>query len=872
MQPSSSLPNRRITTVLAALIVSISGCGDSGSSSNGGGGSGANNTGAGEPGGGGSGATGGNNTGGGGNPTTGGGGEGAGGGSSSYGDVQCQNTLTAPPSGVCGVATAGSSGVLLRGTVLGADAIYRDGGVLVDDAGIIQCVGCDCDAGQAAVIDCPEGVISPGLINPHDHITFANNAPADWGTTRYAHRHEWRTGANGMPEINVNSGASAAVVSFAELRFIMSGATSAASAGGRAGLLRNLDGNNQEGLPAQQADSDTFPLNDQSGTLRTDDCDYGNNPTTEQDIDGLRGYLPHISEGIGDAAQNEFVCTSSMSVQDAHDLVEPQTAIVHAVAVTADDIALMRADQTSVIWSPRSNISLYGDTARVSLIDALGVQISLGTDWMPSGSMNILRELRCADEFNANYLNGYFSDLELWRMVTENAAFATGTQDAIGMLKVGYVADIAVFDARVRTDFRAVVGAGVEDVTLVLRGGEVLYGDTDLLDEPEIGGSACETLDVCGVAKKACVAQDLGGSNTLASIRAAGEAFYPLFYCNDETPADEPSCVPFRNSYPDGITATDADGDGVADSEDLCPDVFDPIRPMDNGAQADADGDGIGDACDPCPLDMGSCAAPSADDIDGDGFINGDDVCPELADDQADADGDGKGDGCDACPDVANPGASACPVSVVSIATVRNPAAPGHPAMGATVAVTGYVTAVRPDMGSSRGFVIQDGTDPWSGIFIFTGSNSPGVVRGNQVQVTGTYEEFFDYSELTSPTTTILDAGTTLPFMPISVPATGTLSTPATAEPFESMLVTIGACSITAQNADAMDFDEFGVTSMGSQQLRINDGMFTALDNLCTVGSTFTSITGTLAYSFSNFKLEPRDAADIVGASCQPYP
>ena len=49
-------------------------------------------------------------------------------------------------------------------------------------------------------------------------------------------------------------------------------------------------------------------------------------------------------------------------------------------------------------------------------------------------------------------------------------------------------------------------------------------------------------------------------------------------------------------------------------------------------------------------------------------------------------------------------------------------------------------------------------------------------------------------------------------------------------------------------------------------------GEFTALDNLCTVGSTFTSITGTLAYSFSNFKLEPRDAADIVGASCQPYP
>ncbi len=42
---------------------------------------------------------------------------------------------------------------------------------------------------------------------------------------------------------------------------------------------------------------------------------------------------------------------------------------------------------------------------------------------MPTGSMNLLRELRCADDYNATYLDHYFSDQDLWKMVTAvNAA------------------------------------------------------------------------------------------------------------------------------------------------------------------------------------------------------------------------------------------------------------------------------------------------------------------------------------------------------------------------------------------------------------------------------------------------------------------
>ena len=41
--------------------------------------------------------------------------------------------------------------------------------------------------------------------------------------------------------------------------------------------------------------------------------------------------------------------------------------------------------------------------AMVTAYKQMGVTIALGTDWLPSGSMNMLRELQCADYMNATY-------------------------------------------------------------------------------------------------------------------------------------------------------------------------------------------------------------------------------------------------------------------------------------------------------------------------------------------------------------------------------------------------------------------------------------------------------------------------------------
>ncbi|HSQ62735.1 MAG TPA: amidohydrolase family protein [Polyangiaceae bacterium] len=780
-----------------------------------------------------------------------------------------QPALTPPASGTCSV-TAGTTGKVLRGTVLLPNEVLHRGEVLVDDAGQIVCAACDCSASpnyaQATVVACADGVISPGLINPHDHIEYANNAPVGHGTERYDHRNEWRDGLDGHTALSYKSGASGAVQLFAELRFVMGGATSTVCVGGKKGLARNLDSSDPqlfERLPVQQANADTFPLDDSSGTMLTSGCAYGANRTTHATVLQSEAYLPHIAEGVNAAAHNEYLCTSDANGQ--FDLMEPPTAIIHGIAALPSDVAPLRSDGAHLVWSPRSNVDLYGNTASITMFDALGVPIALGTDWVASGSMNLLRELKCADSLNQQYFARHFTDADLWRMVTYNAAWAAGAADVVGALKPGYAADIAIFDGKTSKDHRAVIDAGVEDVVLVLRGGKVLYGDDALVADPAIGGQACETLDTCGRAKRACVAQDVGGTTTLASIRTAGEAYYPLFFCKSSVPTAEPSCVPYRTEYAAGITATDRDGDGIDDGADDCPTIFNPIRPMDNGVQSDVDGDGVGDACDRCPTDATNhCQNPPADDFDGDGVPNGVDDCPSVADpQQADADGDGRGDACDTCPNVANPGETPC---ALTLEQMRNPQDAKHPKLGAVVSLPpAYVTAV-----SSGGFSLQDiSLLPYSGVWVIPGTAAPGLKRGNQVAVTGVYLNPYGQAQVEASSVTIVDPGTSLPFSPITASPADIKTGGAMADAYQSMLLVLSNVTVTNDTPDGTGkFYEFVVDN----GCRVDDLLYAKYGTTGTAyppagytnGSTFTSLAGVLGFSYGNSKLWPRDAADIV--------
>jgi large repetitive protein len=520
-------------------------------------------------------------------------------------EITCAS-LAPPREGTCTV-TPGVFGKLLVGDVLGPDLVYHGGQVLVNSRGVITCVGCNCGSLDlfATRVRCPDGVISPGLINTHDHLTFAHNAPHVDTGERYEQRHDWRKGLNGHTQIPTNPAPiTAAQKHWGELRFLMSGTTATAGAGGALGLIRNLDQTNlyQQGLQQMPALLDTFPLGDgTSGTQLSSTCAYPS-ITLASTVAAEDAYLAHVAEGVDAFARNEFACLSSSS-GGGQDLVQSRSTFVHAIALRPSEYAAMAQDGAALSWSPRSNILLYGDTAAVRAAARVGVRIVLGTDWIITGSMNLLRELRCADQFNRNHLGDFFTDADLWTMVTSGAAAATATDDAIGTLAGGRAADIAIFNGAVNTDHRAVITARPQDVVLVMRGGKVLYGDDAAVTKIP-GAGACDTVNVCGIPKKVCLAE-LG--TTYAALQAAAGGVYPDFFCG--TPLNEPTCVPSRGVSVNGSTVYtglpvpgDADGDGIPDGSDNCPAVFNPVRPVDTGTQADEDGDGVGDACDPFPL------------------------------------------------------------------------------------------------------------------------------------------------------------------------------------------------------------------------------------------------------------------------------
>ena len=99
--------------------------------------------------------------------------------------------------------------------------------------------------------------------------------------------------------------------------------------------------------------------------------------------------------------------------------------------------------------------------------------------------------------------------------------------------------------------------------------------------------------------------------------------------------------------------AGDADGDGVSDKKDECPDV--PGLKEFNGCP-DTDGDGIPDSKDNCPEEAGPENLQGCPDSDGDGVADKDDKCPNVAgsiemDGCPDSDGDGVADNLDKCPE-----------------------------------------------------------------------------------------------------------------------------------------------------------------------------------------------------------------------------
>jgi hypothetical protein len=176
------------------------------------------------------------------------------------------------------------------------------------------------------------------------------------------------------------------------------------------------------------------------------------------------------------------------------------------------------------------------------------------------------------------------------------------------------------------------------------------------------------------------------------------------------------------------------------------------------------------------------------------------------------------------------------------------------------VTVTGIATTDSSDFAF---YWIQDGIDPWSGVWI--NDSNTNVKLGDEVRVTGIVEENFNATRINVTAAEILSTGNTVP-APIVLP-TGDLATgsPVT-ESYEGMLVQVQNVGVSNPFSDgSSNFGEFTIDD-GSGGVRVDDiGNFRGnLDSTFALGDSLMSLTGIHHFTFSNYKIEPRNDSDIA--------
>lgn len=238
----------------------------------------------------------------------------------------------------------------------------------------------------------------------------------------------------------------------------------------------------------------------------------------------------HLAEGQADnqRSKNEFG-----RLVDTYQGLTPATVLIHGTALTRQQLGQVKDVGAKLVWSPQSNLRLYGQTTPVGDALQLGVPVGLGADWLPSGSPSLLAELKVAERTLAR--QGHpLAPRQLVEMVTSTAAQIAGLAGQLGTLEQGRPADVLVLERRREDPYENVVAADPSWVQLVMVDGDLAYGRADWLGdlvepadrdrlEPVLAWGKPMLLDTNYRARPASPQPP----PTLAQLRAALIAQYP---------------------------------------------------------------------------------------------------------------------------------------------------------------------------------------------------------------------------------------------------------------------------------------------------------------------------------------------------------
>ena len=171
-----------------------------------------------------------------------------------------------------------------------------------------------------------------------------------------------------------------------------------------------------------------------------------------------------------------------MQQPDGAWLIGRELVSIHTTALDAPEFAVLaQHGAAGIVWSPLSNFLLYGDTTKVAAAKKSGVAIAIGSDWAPSGTKNLLGELKIA-KLVSDHHGGLFSDKELVEAVTSTPARMLGWAPFVGSIEPNKTADLLVLDNSHRDPYVNPIQATEANAVAVIIDGLPRAGRATVID------------------------------------------------------------------------------------------------------------------------------------------------------------------------------------------------------------------------------------------------------------------------------------------------------------------------------------------------------------------------------------------------------
>ena len=358
------------------------------------------------------------------------------------------------------------------------------------------------------------GTIYPGLIELHNHLSY-NVLPVWAVPEQFANRDGWSKGpvyrgtiSGPMSGLGRTAGMGEAVVRYVETKCLLGGTTTSQgiALAGDAGIqkyyfgaIRNVEETKDKAL--------------HDALTRIADVDAKDASKFLKRLNGSSCLLLHLSEGkkSNKPARDHFL---ALQQGDGTWAITSHLAGIHCIALTKADFGVMAERQASSVWSPLSNLLLYGETADIGAAREQGVKIGIGSDWSPSGSKNLLFEMRVASIVAA----GAISHRELLAMATTTAAAILGWKK-IGSITPTNRADLLVVSGRTHEAHEHLFTCAETDIALVVIDGVARAGTKTLMGRFAFN-SATESVRVGSTTRVVFLAQD-GVDPAIANLTVA---------------------------------------------------------------------------------------------------------------------------------------------------------------------------------------------------------------------------------------------------------------------------------------------------------------------------------------------------------------